>query len=391
MATSSYFNGTSNFFGGVGADGLNQTPFGLYDNDSVFENDCNKITIWCAKRLGWPMVDIELQDIQFWACFEESVTEYSAQVNRFNIRENLLTAKGNSTGSNLSHRNITPNLGRQIALSKQYGTEAGVGGDVPLYSASLSLTSGQQTYDLTDSSIVTFESGTPNTDIFEVRRVFYEASPAMTRFFDPHIGSGLGSQQMLSGFGWGNYSPAINYLMMPLYDDILRVQAIEFNDLVRKSAYSFELVNNKLTIFPQPEASSKIWFHYLKTAERNNILQGTTGEVSDYSNITYDNMEYKNINDPGKQWIRKYTLALSKELLGTVRGKYPAIPTPGGDTSLDGDTLRSEGAAEKDVLVEQLREDLEQSSRRNMMERNSEEAQFQQETINKVPLNIYIG
>jgi len=387
MATSSYFSGTSNFFGGVGADGLNQTPFGLYDNDSVFESDCNKVTIWCAKRLGWPMVDIELQDIQFWACFEESVTEYSAQVNRFNIRENLLTAKGSSTGSNLSHRNITPNLSRQIAISKQYGSEAGVGGDVSYHSASISLVGGQQEYDL-DALIGISSSDAKD---IEVRRVYYEASPAMTRFFDPHIGSGLGSQQMLTSMGWGSYSPAINYLMMPLYDDILRVQAIEFNDLVRKSAYSFELVNNKLTIFPKPTENSTLWIKYLRTDDRNVLLRGNTGEISDYSNITYDNMEYKNINDPGKQWIRKYTLALSKELLGTVRGKYPSIPTPGGDTSLDGDTLRSEGAAEKDVLVEQLREDLEQTSRRNMMERNSEEAQFQQDTINKVPLNIYIG
>jgi len=179
--------------------------------------------------------------------------------------------------------------------------------------------------------------------------------------------------------------------MMPMYDDILRVQAIEFNDMVRKSAYSFELVNNQLSIFPRPTADSKLWLQYLRTEDRDNLLLGDKTAVSDYSNMQYSNFKYANINDPGKQWIRKYTLALCKELLGIVRGKYPSIPTPGGETSLDGDTLRSEGAAEKDVLIEQLREDLEQSSRRNMMERNSEEAQFQQDTINKIPLNIYIG
>ena len=97
----------------------------------------------------------------------------------------------------------------------------------------------QGVYDLTDSSLVTLESGTAGTDPIEIRRVFYEATPAMTRFFDPHIGSGLGSQQLLNAFGFGNYSPAINYLLMPMYDDLLRIQAIEFNDLVRKSAYSF--------------------------------------------------------------------------------------------------------------------------------------------------------
>jgi hypothetical protein len=382
MATSSYYDGTELF-----ANAYQEVPIGTYGSEVSFETDCNNATLWCARRLGYPMVDIELQAIQFWACFEEAALEYTAQVNRFNIRENLLMAKGSSTASNLSHRNLSHNLGAQVAISKQYGTEAGVGGDVTFHSASITLTAGTQTYDL--DSLIGINSATAK-DI-EVRRVFYESSPAMTRFFDPHIGSGLGSQQMLTSMGWGSYSPAINYLMMPLYDDLLRVQAIEFNDHVRKSAHSFELTNNKLTILPKPTETSTLWLHYIEVDDRNNVLRTPAGVVSDYSNINYANTLYSDINDPGKQWIRKYTLALTKELLGIVRGKYPSIPTPGGETSLDGDTLRSEGAAERDVLIEQLREDLEQSSRRNMMERNSEEAQFQQDTINKIPLNIYVG
>ena len=203
----------------------------------------------------------------------------------------------------------------------------------------------------------------------------------MTRFFDPHIGSGLGSQQLLSSFGWGNYSPAINYLLMPMYD--------EFNDLIRKSAYSFNIVNNRISIFPVPDANYTMWFHYLKTKDRNSLI--TESAVSDFSNIKYDNMTYTNINHPGKQWIRKYTLALVKELLGSIRGKYGSMPIPNGDVSLDGDTLRSEGAAERDALISELREDLEAASRRQLMERQNDVANFQQETINKVPLGIYIG
>ena len=382
MATSSYYDGTETY-AGVYQD----VPIGTYENEISFHDDCNSATLWCARRLGYPIIDIELQPIQFWACFEEAALEYTAQVNRFNIRENLLLARGASTGSNLSHRNLSPNLGSQIAISKQYGTEAGVGGDVTFHSASITLTAGTQTYDL--DSLIGINSATAK-DI-EVRRVFYESSPAMTRFFDPHIGSGVGSQQMLAGMGMGAMSPAINYLMMPLYDDLLRIQAIEFNDHIRKSAHSFELTNNKLTILPVPTGTSTLWLHYIEVDDRNNLLRTPAGVVSDYSNINYANTLYGDINDPGKQWIRKYTLALTKELLGIIRGKYPTIPIPGGETSLDGDTLRSEGAAERDVLVEQLREDLEQSSRRNMMERNSEEAQFQQDTINKIPLNIYVG
>ena len=384
MATTRIWPGSSSFSPG-------DTPFGTYDFDTNFQSHIEKTSVWCAKRIGYPIVDIELQDTQFFACFEEAVTEYSSQVNRFNIRESLLSAKGSSTGSNLTHKHFDSNLNHLIGISKQYGSEAGVGGDVTLYSGSIAVSSASgQIYDL-DSSAATYESGTPGTTDIEIRRVFYQSSPAMTRFFDPHIGSGLGSQQMLSAFGWGSYSPAINYLLMPMYDDLLRVQAIEFNDMIRKSAYSFEIMNNKLRIFPNPTNSTpyNLYFHYIKTADRNTIV--ATSDVSDFSNIQYDNMTYTDINDPGKQWIRKYTLALAKELLGAIRSKYGAIPIPGAEVSLDGDTMRSEGAAEKDALVAELREDLEANSRRMLMERQNDEANFQQETINKIPLNIYIG
>ena len=102
-------------------------------------------------------------------------------------------------------------------------------------------------------------------------------------------------------------------------------------------------------------------------------------------------MLYTNINDPGKQWIRKYTLALTKELLGNVRSKYGSIPIPGAETNLDGDTLRSEAAIEKENLITQLREDLDAASRRNLLERQQEESEFMNQTMNKIPYGIYIG
>ena len=159
--------------------------------------------------------------------------------------------------------------------------------------------------------------------------------------------------------------------------------------LIRKSAYSFHIQNNKLRIFPAPDANYTMYFHYIKTNDRKNFA--VTDTVSDFSNAGYDNMLYANINDPGKQWIKKYTLALVKELLGSIRGKYGTMPIPNGDVSLDGDTLRSEGAAERDALISELREDLESASRRNLMERQNDIANFQQETMNKMPYGIYIG
>tara|TARA_R100001015_G_C4630984_1_gene193107 strand:- start:2414 stop:3577 length:1164 start_codon:yes stop_codon:yes gene_type:complete len=378
--------GSASFFPG-------DTPFGIYDNDNNFQGDIEKTSEWCAKRLGYPIVDIELQDINFFACFEESVTEYSSQVNYYNIKENLLTLKGTATGSDHTHREITPNHGRLITIANSYGAEAGSGGDVTYYSASIAVTQSKQTYDLTDSNLLNLESGTAGTDDIEIKRVFYEGTPAMTRYFDPYVGSGYGSDQLLEGFGYGNYSPAVNFLMMPMYDDLLRVQAIEFNDTIRKSAYSFELRNDRLRIFPDPTSDYTLWIEYVKITDRNNALKNGTlaNTISDFSNATYDNMTYSNINDPGKQWIRKYTLALAKELLGNIRSKYSSIPVPGAEVNLDGDTLRSEAAAERENLITQLREDLEAASRRNLLERQKEESEFMSETMNKIPYGIYIG
>ena len=214
----------------------------------------------------------------------------------------------------------------------------------------------------------------------------------MTRYFDPYVGSGYGSDQMLDGFGFGNYSPAVNFLMMPMYDDLLRVQAIEFNDQIRKSAYSFELRNNRLRIFPDPKQNFTLWIEYIKTEDRRSVTKnGSNNRVSDFSNATYQNMAYSDINDPGRQWIKKYTLALAKELLGNIRSKYASIPIPGSETNLDGDTLRSEASVEKENLITQLREDLEAASRRNLLERQQDEADFMNNTMNKIPYGIYIG
>jgi hypothetical protein len=376
---------------GSGSAVSGNTPFALYDNDTTFQSDAPKFANWSAKRLGYPITAVELQDSQFYTCFEESITEYSSQVNQFNIRENLLSLRGQATGSNVTHKRVTPNLADAIRISEQYGSEAGVGGTIDFKSGSIAVSSGSQVYDLNSLWADVSESG----QAIEVRKVYYEASPAVQRYFDPYAGTGAGSYNMLDGFGWGSMTPAVQFMMMPIYADVLRMQAIEFNDQIRKSAHTFELRNNKIRIFPKPTTSYKLWFEYVLKADRDDPTQTAYGEtsntVSDFSNVPYNNMQYQYINDVGKQWIRKYGLALSKELLGMVRSKYGSIPIPNAETTLDGDTLRGEASAEKEALITQLRENLEASSRKMMLEADSEESTRLQEKLQKVPLPIYIG
>ena len=369
-----------------------ETPYGFYDSDTEFSgsgaHSVDRFSDWAAKRLGYPIVAVEMQEQQFYACYEEAITEYSAQINQFNIKDNMLALQGQSTGSNITHTKVTPTFGRTVQLAEQYGTEAGVGGTIDFKSGSIDIVSGSQTYDLTAMWANVSESG----NAIEVRKVFYEGTPAITRYFDPYAGTGDGSYNMLDSFGWGNYSPAVQFMMMPMYADILKVQAIEFNDQIRKSAYSFELVNNKLTIFPKPTDNYKLHFKYLVKDDRNSTLQGkSAGVVSDFSNAPYDNMQFKFINDVGKQWIKKYALALCKELLGSIRSKYASLPIPNAETTLDGDTLRNEAVAEKEFLMTQLREMLEQTSRKALLEADSEEATRLQEKLGKVPTPIFIG
>ena len=377
---------------GSGSAVSGSTPFGLYDTDTTFQTDAPKFAKWCAKRLGYTITAVELQDTQYYTCLEESVSEYSAQVNQFNIKDNLLSLKGQSTSSNLTQKRLSHTMGEQIFISETYGSEAQVGGQIETHKTKITLVSGSQEYDL--NTLIADKSG---SGAIEVKRVFYEASPAITRYFDPYAGTGQQTNNMLDAFGFGGSSPAITFMLQPVYADLLRTQAIEFNDQVRKSTYSFEIVNNKLKIFPTwtSTTTGSMWIEWNNVSDRDNVLRtrysGSADTISDISNAPYDNMVYKQINDVGKQWIRKYGLALSKELLGMVRSKYGTIPIPNSEVSLDGDTLRAEATAEKEQLIEQLREMLDQTSNRALMEADREVADNLQEKLKKVPYPIYIG
>ena len=230
----------------------------------------------------------------------------------------------------------------------------------------------------------------PETD--GIKKIFHDTPPAIVRYFDPFVGTGLGSQQMLENFGWGGYSPGVSFLMQPMYADLLRLQAIEFNDMIRKSAYSFELTGTRLRIFPIPQYDYKLYINYITTEERANAsFNANSNTIGDFSNAPYELHQYSRINPAGKQWIFKYTLALAKEVLGNIRSKYSSIPIPGAEITLNGADLVSQGTAEKDLLITQLRENLEAVSRQTQLTKMTEEADNVQSQLSKVPLTIYIG
>tara|TARA_R110001592_G_scaffold40424_1_gene132828 strand:+ start:119 stop:1270 length:1152 start_codon:yes stop_codon:yes gene_type:complete len=369
---------------------IGDTPFGLYDNDTEFQTDAPLVADWCAKRLGYPLVDIELQEVNFFTAFEEAVNEYGAQLYNFQIINNFHSLEGNVTGSSYNNQLIAPNLGSTINISDQYGNETiGGGGDYKVESGSLGVNAGQQRYDLlTDIS----SSINGSEDVY-MKRIYHYQPAAINRYFDPYAGTGTGIQSLMQTFGFGNFSPGVNFMLMPMFFDALKIQAIELNDTIRKSAYHFEISNNRyLKLFPIPTTGYTLHFEYvLKSVANAPVKDPSTNLITDVSNVPYTNPVYAYINEPGKQWIRRYALAICKEMLGSIRGKYQALPIPGETTTLDFARLLSEASAEKSALIEELTTLLESTTRVKQLERQNQEADLTQQTFYKVPYPIYVG
>ena len=380
MANISIWEGTSSFTAG-------STPFGFYDTDNDFIADADKVAKFCAQRLGFPLMDVELQSGSFYACFEEAVTTYGNEIFQYKIRENYLNFEGSPTGSSLNNQLVEPQLNRFIQIAKNYGTEAEVGGNVTKYSGQLVLTGSVQDYDL-DAWASTNEIAGG----IEVRRIFYEAPPAITRFFDPYAGTGTGAQSLMDEFGFGGMSPGINFMLMPASHDILTMQAIEFNDQIRKSAFTFELVNNKLKIFPVPTRDGSLHFEYFKLEDKNVVNYNNNASViTTVAEVPYSNPTYAQINSVGRQWIFKYTLALAKEVLGYIRGKYATVPVPGSEATLNQADLLADARNENAALLVNLREMLNEASLNSQMESQAQQADFLRQTLSNVPMTIFVG
>ena len=381
---------------GISTFAAGQTPFGFYDNQQDFRVDANKVADFCARRLGYPLADVELQSGSFFTAFEEAVTTYGNELYAYKVRENYLSLEGSNSLTEANNKLIKPNMAGLVRISQQYGEEAGVGGRVNWYSGSIALQRGVQDYDL--DAWAKQNANLQEGDRIEIKRIFYEIAPAISRYFDPYAGTGTGMMNLLDSFGWGNYSPAINFLLMPINYDLQTIQAIEFNDQIRKSQYTFELINNKLRIFPIPFYNDmqggedhRLFFQYIKESDRQNPYLDGANKVTNVAEVPFENPNYNQINSIGRQWIFEYTLAIAKEMLGYIRGKYSTIPIPDDNVTLNQSDLISAATAEKNALIERLRGYFDETSRDKLLERRANENDFLQKELNKVPYTIYIG
>ena len=378
MANIPIYPGSSSFFPG-------NTPFGFYDNDYQFQVDADKVTTFCARRLGYPIMDVELQDLNFYTAFEESITIYGNELYAFQVRDNLLNVIGAPTSSNMNHAIITPSMAGVIRLSQQYAEEAGTGGNVNWYSGSIEMTNYQQDYDLGAWAIENNITGG-----IEIKRIFWQPIPAVNQVYNLNMFSGLGGVPAVGTYGLFG---STGFLMYPTSLLVQTTQAVEMQNQISLPDFTFELINNKLRIFPIPtQDGDRIWFQYLSIEERlNSVIGNAPGAVTNASNANFTNPKYTQINSIGRQWIFEYTLALCKEMLGYVRGKYTQVPIPGKEITLNQSDLITAATAEKTLLIDRLRVYFDETSNQKLLERKQAESVARQSELGQSPMTIFIG
>jgi hypothetical protein len=398
MANVPIWPGSSSFFPG-------DTPFGFYDNQYDFQVDADKVAKFCAIRLGYPIENVELQAVNFYTAFEEATTVYGNELYAYQLRDNYLSLEGVTQSIDVNDSIITPSMANIVRLSQQYGEEAGAGGNVTWLKGQLMLTASVQQYDLKAWAIENGISGG-----IEIKNVWYQPPPAINQLYSPYMlgqggGAGLGGVPAAGvyGFGYG-YS---NYLMMPTSYTMQNLQAIEMQNTVTLSNYTFNIINNIITVFPVPGTGMGdgdfdgadglgygeiLVFDFIKVEDRlNSAVTNGIGKISNASNVPYTNPNYNDINSVGRSWIFEYTLALSKEMLGYTRNKYSSIPIPGAEVTLNGDTLVTAATTEKENLITRLREYFDSTSRQALLERRSAESTARQNELNQSPMTIFIG
>ena len=377
------------------ANTLNPTPFGTFDSNSNFQTDADSMITFVKRKLGDDILSVELTNKQIWMCFEESVFEYGKYVNEYMTKSQLGNMMGSATGSLSGSENKLPRqtLEFLMRMAEPYASHAGVGGSHNIVSGSIVLTGSQQDYDLyTDLKAANGTALFDNQDsgqktklrIFEV----YHFSPqAAYRFFD----TTSAINYLNNEFSFESFTPETVFYVLPVFEDVLRQQQMDTSNRVRRSHHSYEIVGTKLRIFPKPSADrdgQKLWVRVgyamdgLNPAYQDDSIYGVTGP----HNLPYGNLDYSKINSMGLQWVRQYTLALCKEVLGHVRGKFGSIPIPGGDLSLNAGDLTSQGQSEKEKLKGDLKEMLDSLTYDKLLETQANEAETMTRILKLVPI-----
>lgn len=376
------------------------TSMGIYDADTNFQIDADKMVYFVQRNMGTPVLDSEIDLREIWSAFEQATLEYSQTINTHHARNVLLDMLGQPTGSLSGSENIYP-VSNHVEVSKrimvQYAHEAGVGGPYPWYTGSIDLIPGENRYDLWSAVSGAISGAVPGTTI-TIRKIHHHEPFASYRFFDTTSVLNF----MGNAMNFESYSPETIFYLLPIWEDVLRGTQLELNQRVRRSNYSFDLVGYELTLYPVPSSDRKLYFEYTLSRNPNGEpLSGssetvgnylTRGVTSNLSNIAFGHLGYGGINSIGRNWIWRMTLAFSKEIIGEIRSKYSSIPVIGAESvQLNGSELISRAREDQANLRQELREILEGMSYKNLLQEKNEIEESAKKSFGNIPLLIYIS
>jgi len=387
-------------------------PYKIYSaNSSVlfsgnFVSGAVDQVAYTHKKLGGDILDIELTEGNIYSAYEEAVLEYSYLINVHQASNALPSFLGHTTGTfdhkgELTSGPVSASLkyprfdyGFARNVSETIGAEVGLKDSVQ-YSASFDVVTGVQDYDL--QSIITSKTGTPyegkiNGKKILVKKVFYKTPSAMWRFYGYYGGLNVvGNMQ-----NYGQFSDDSSFQLVPTWQN--KSQALAFEDAIytRMSHWSYQIRDNKLRLMPIPYSGGprKMWVEFsIPSGPMDDVTNGRSGlhGVNNMNTLPFSNLPYDTINSIGKQWIRRFALALAKEMLGLVRSKFGSIPIPGESINLNGSELVSQGKEEQTALREELKTTLAEMTYAKLAEQDATMVESADRILQKIPDLVYVG
>jgi len=390
--------------------------YGIYNTTGSFISGAVDQVAYTYNKLGGNILDLEISTRNVYNAYEEACLEYSYLINTHQAKNVLSDLMGNSTGTfdqngefNTFSQGLDmkPNLkfprfqlGYAMHIGKGGSVHVGLGSSQRIFSASLTPVKDQQQYDLqaliySASIDGTSEgaafTGSVGTSKISISKVYYKSPRASWRFFG---GNAIGTVGNMSTYG--QYADNSTFEMVPTWQNTLQAMNYEESLRVRASHYSYEINDNRLKLFPTPNGTSpgKFWIEFRTSEdaydEEADRQYGASG-VNNINTLPFPNVPYENINSIGKQWIRRFALSLTKEVLGQVRSKLGSIPIPGNEITLNGPALVSEAKVEQSELREELKDVLNELVYGKLAEGDAEIQKSVETVMASIPYGIYVG
>lgn len=382
---------------------INPTPFGFFDSDIKFQDEADSMVLFVKRKLGDDILSVELTKKEIWACFEEACCEYSRLIHEMKITSDLTNVLGMPTGStDLTNTYAKRSIEHLLRMAEPYATEAFVGGSYDATLGYVDLVEGQQDYNIykdikvasgdLSGSVVYETLSTGSRGKLKVVEIFHFEPLAAQHFL---LNASNVTNFLATNFNYESYVNSTIFYVLPVFEDVLRRGMLETAFRVRRSNYSYEVLGSNIRIYPIPSTDLQTGKLYIKLMPPHDPLNPSSYDIDDSiygisgpSNMPFGNIPFTTINQPGKQWIRQYTLALCKELLGLVRSKFQSIPIPNADLQLNGDSLVSQGREDKDKLTEQMKEFLSNLTYAKLLEQDALAAENMQKQLRYIPMPL---